>query len=447
MSKFSFKDICEYIKPVNMPDKFKAAYDKWNGEGHVVGEKEMDDILVRYAITGEQSDKLHGYLQRIQADEKICDYIKFLTWTQCDIRRYDYFLDCDHNLNGGALGDLGETLEFFMLLSCIAFARTDLESRMIPKELYEQIPYRMLDEIMERYKELGTLRILDIPWKLNFFSLSIYLFDRFLFVPCKFDDPYYFYRGEDGDVIGVAMGGLNIDDMGQLIPDDEELSDPNGVKNGHYYGRFSEKRKTAFTTTFRETDTEILGSRISPCGTVTTKTVILSKGKYKKILERDDWMIGFHIPSGEGYTPQRVRNSMTLAWKFFERYYPEIPFKGFWSSSWLYDGRLSTLLPEDSRIVRVQRQFFNYTGGWNGESTYLELFGDVEQPLSEVPQESSLQRNLAKCLLDGKKFIDTGMVYFPEELKKDYNKPIYITDEDLREQDELYTRTGWKGGT
>ncbi|SFU83897.1 hypothetical protein [Butyrivibrio sp. INlla21] len=447
MGKLSFNAVCEYIKPVNMPDKFAGAYEKWSGEGHVVGEKELDDILVRYSLTDEQSKRLHGYLRQITDDEKISDYIKFLVWTQCDIRRYEYFIDCDNNLNGAALGELGETLEFFMLLSCIAYARIDLENRMIPKELYEQIPYRMLDEIIGRYKEKETLRILDIPWKLNFFSLSIYLFDRFLFVPCKFDDPFYFYRGEDGEVIGVAMGGLNVDDMGQLIPDDEELSDPNGEKNGYYYGRFSEKRKTAFTTTFKETDTEIIGSRISPCGTITTKSIILSKEKYKKILERDDWMIGFHIPSGDGYTPQRVRNSMTLAWKFFEKYYPEIPFKGFWSSSWLYDGRLSTLLPDDSRIVRVQRQFFNYTGGWNGESTYYELFGDAKLLIDEVPQESSLQRKLAQCLKDGKKFIDTGMVYFPEELNKDYNRPIYITDEDLKEQDELYVRTGWKGGT
>lgn len=447
MSKLEFKDICDYIKPADMPESFIKAYEEWNGEGHVVGEKEMDDIIARYSLTKEQSERLHGFLRQILAAEKLTEYIKFLTWNQCNIRRYDFYVEGDNHFNGEALGELGQSLEFFMLLSCIAYARIDLENRMIPKELYEQIPYRMLDGIIERYKELGTLRILDIPWKLNFFSLSIYLFDRFLFVPCRFDDPYYFYRGEAGDVIGIARGGLNVDDMGQLIPDEEELADPNGPRNGYYYGRFLDKREISFTTKFTETSTEISGSRISPCGTITKQTVILSKDKYKKILEKDDWMIGFHIPEGEGYTPERVRTSMTLAWKFFEKYYPEIPFKGFWSSSWLYDGRLSTIIPEDSRIVKVQRQFFNYSGGWNGESTYYELFGDADILLDEVPQESSLQKKLAQCLRDGKRFIDTGMVYFPEELTKDYNKPIYITDEDLREQEEMYRATGWKGGT
>ncbi|MBR4831921.1 MAG: hypothetical protein IKZ97_04790 [Butyrivibrio sp.] len=447
MTKLGIKAICDYIKPVAMPDKIMEAYDKWNGDGHVVGEEELDKILAPYEFSTEETDKLHGYLKQILEDKKISEYIRFLTWTQCDIRRYDYFVETDNGFNSTALGELGDTLEFFLCLSCIAFARLDLVKRNIPSELYEKIPYRMLDGMIEKYKKTGSLKVDDIPWKFNFFSLSIYLFDRFLFVPCKFDDPYYFYRGENGEVVGVAMDGLEVDNMGQLIPEDEELADPSGLKDGHYYGKFLKKREPAFWTTFKETNTEIVGNKISPCGTITEKMVMISKGKYKKILERDDWMIGFHIPEGEGYTPERVRTSMKLAWEFFEKYYPEIPFKGFWSSSWLYDGRLSTILPEDSNIVKVQRQFFNYTGGWNGESTYYELFGDANILLDDVPQKSSLQRNLAQCLRDGKRFIDTGMVYFPEELEKDYNKPIYITDEDLREQDEMYRQTGWKGGT
>ena len=120
-------------------------------------------------------------------------------------------------------------------------------------------------------------------------------------------------------------------------------------------------------------------------------------------------------------------------------------FRGFWSASWLYDGRLSLLLPEDSRIVKVQRQLFNYSGGWGGEQLYLELYGDCDIPLSEVPQESSLQRKVAQYLREGGKFCEPGMVYFPEELSKNYEEMIYITDEDLEKQRQLFERNGLKG--
>ena len=118
------------------------------------------------------------------------------------------------------------------------------------------------------------------------------------------------------------------------------------------------------------------------------------------------------------------------------KYFSDLPFKGFWSSSWLYDGRLCLFLEEDSRIVQVQRQFFNYSGGWNGESTYIELFGDEDLSIDEVPQKSSLQKKVVAYLKRGGKLADTGMVYFPEELEKDYHKPIYITDWDLAYQEE-----------
>ena len=52
---------------------------------------------------------------------------------------------------------------------------------------------------------------------------------------------------------------------------------------------------------------------------------------------------------------------MAMAIEFYDRYFPEMPIRGFWSSSWLYDTRLSLVLDnEKSNIVHVQRQFYNY---------------------------------------------------------------------------------------
>lgn len=482
MKKVDYDELINELKPGRLPDSFPAFYEEWEGQGHIITPEEMERLLGRYELPAEKKQELKRNLSVLRCNEAVCEYIKFLTYVQCD-RRYDYYIEDDTDFDLHGIGEVGKTVTFFMCLSCVFHAKKDLEKREIPFELYEDIPHRMLRGQMEKFAKTGSYVFDDLQWQSNFYSLAIYLFDRFLFVPCRLDDPYTFYRRGD-EVIAIPDGGLSVDYEGQLIlkaEADEELTcdenannnennesitsevttDKNGeatigaqntdkevddqVKNGHYYGAFRPDRKEEFVTFKTETPTEITGFRASPCGYITKEKVTLKKSEWKQILKRDDWMIGFHIPSGEGYEPKRVRSSMLLAWNFYKKYYPEIEFKGFWSASWLYDGRLSLLLPQDSRIVRVQRQLFNYSGGWNGEMLYLELFGDCGIPLSEVPQNSSLQRKVAKYFQEGGNFCEPGMVYFPEELSKNYEEMIYITEEDLDKQRQLFERNGLKG--
>ncbi|WP_026651721.1 acyltransferase domain-containing protein [Butyrivibrio proteoclasticus] len=459
MNKTGYEKLIKDLGVGNVPESFPKFYEEWNGEGSVLTRDELWQILGRYDLSADQVKELESYLQTIRESQQLTEYIKFLTYCQCD-KRYDYYIDDNTDFNPGNVGDVGKTVSFFMCLSCIGYAKRDLVKRGIYEKLYEDIPHRMLRMHMEKFKKTGSYELDDLPWQSNFYSLAIYLFDRFLFVPCRFDDPYTFYRNGN-EVIGIADDGLSVDFEGQLIlppedgTDNTETSktatidssfDTNTIKkDGHYYGAFKKDRKEEFKTIRTETDTEVTGYRISPCGFITKELVTLDKGSWKQILKRDDWLLGFHIPSGEGYVPERVRSSMKPAWEFFCKYYPEIPFKGFWSASWLYDGRLSLLLPDDSNIVRTQRHLFNYSGGWNGEMLYLELYGDCDIPLAEVPKKTSLQRNVATYLERGGKFCEPGMVYFPEELSKDCNQMIYITDKDLEDQRKLFKANGIKG--
>lgn len=453
MKKTGYQNLRNGLQPKCLPAKFEDAYEKWDGSGHVLTKEELLQYVSRYDLKEQELQHLLDILKEIYAREDLQEYISFLVWTQCETRRYEYWIDGDVSFNCKALGENGEAMDFFVCLSCIEFARQDMIRRQIPVEVYEKIPYRMLDGQMEKYQKTGSLLVDDLPWKVNFYSLSIYLFDRFLFCPCGFDDPYRFYRSkkDKGEVIGIAEDGLKIDAYGQLIdPQEITCEDMDSLelskKDGKCFGRYTYKRKPIFETALAEIGDEVHGNRISPCGIVTREKIRISKDTYQEILRKGDWMIGFHIPEGEGYTPERVRTSMKLAWDFFTKYFSDLPFKGFWSSSWLYDGRLCLFLEEESRIVQVQRQFFNYSGGWNGESTYIELFGDEDLSIDEVPQKSSLQKKVVAYLKRGGKLADTGMVYFPEELEKDYHKPIYITDWDLAYQEEVLELCRQKGG-
>ncbi len=460
MEKGNYKKLIDILKPGKLPDSFPGFYEDWDGRGHVVTEGEMFGLLGRYELSEDRTNELKENLSLITGNREICEYIRFLTYAQCD-RRYDYYIEDDTDFDLHGVGEVGKTITFFMCLSCVFHAAEELKRRKIPFELYEDIPHRMLRGQMKKFKETGSYVIDDLQWQSNFYSLAIYLFDRFLFVPCRLDEPYTFYR-RGSEVIGIPDGGVSVDYEGQMILKDEERAGSESdlpaaqeashkagsdlvPKDGHYYGAFKSDRKEEFVTEKTETKDEVTGYRISPCGYITKEKVTLKKNEWKQILTRNDWMLGFHIPGGEGYEPKRVRSSMLLAWDFYKKYYPEMEFRGFWSASWLYDGRLSLLLPEDSRIVKVQRQLFNYSGGWGGEQLYLELYGDCDIPLEEAPQESSLQRKVAQYLREGGKFCEPGMVYFPEELSKNYEEMIYITDEDLEKQRQLFESSGLKG--
>ncbi|SFK44578.1 hypothetical protein SAMN05216390_101138 [Lachnospiraceae bacterium KH1T2] len=441
MEKSSYRTWTEKLRPMALPAEFQKAYEEWEGEGSLINVNELKGILSRYDLRTEKLETLCRYLEEIWESREVSEYVKFICWTQCD-RRYEYFIDGNVDFNLSGIGDAGKAINFFICLSCMRQSEKDLIRRKIPSELYEKIPYRMLDGQIEKYSRTGELKVDDMPWSLNFYSHSIYLFDRFLFVPCRYDGIYDFYRKDD-EVVGVTAQKLAVDNMGQVINDEESASDST-EKNGYYYGGFEPERKIKFITQYNEDAENVSGNRLSPCGYITEKIVVLEKRKWNKILTKDDWMIGFHIPEGEGYTPEHVRISMKLAMDFFRTYYPEIDFKGFWSASWLYDGRLSMLLSEDSNIVRVQRQFFNYSGGWNGEMAYIELFGDLSLKLDEVPMETTLQRRVSVFLKGGGRLCETGMVYFPEELDKSFEEMIYITSQDLDAEEKLFERNGWK---
>ena len=440
MKKISYKTLLDKLRPKSLPEIFEKAYEEWEGEGSFITAGDMESILPYYNLNEDKEHKLYQLLERLSGIEGVSDYIKFISWTQCN-RRYDYSIDGKTSFNLRGIGDDGDAIEFFICLSCIIQSEKDLERRNIPKAYYSKIPDRMLSRQMEKYIKYGSLKVDDLPWSLNFYSHSIYLFDRFLFVPCKYDDIYDFYRNGK-TVIGLTAKEVPVDDLGQMI--DGDIVSTSSNDNGYYYGGYEENRVIKFTTHYAETESSVKGNLISPCGYITNETTQINKHEWKKVLGRDDWMIGFHIPEGEGYTPEHVRISMKSALDFFRNYYPEIEFKGFWSASWLYDGRLSLFLCEDSNIVKVQRQFFNYSGGWNGEMSYTELFGDCKLQIDEVPQKTSLQRKVVNFLKHGGRLCETGMVYFPEELAKSYDEMIYITSDDLIKQSELFERKGWK---
>ncbi len=429
--KYDYRELITYMGMKKLPEGFVEAYEIYvpDQTKSLIPRNSYEQLLAPYNLPSDKKAYLDEALEAIEKDEKVLAFSKFFVWDMCSVRnKYDINLYTE--LVPTCLGKYNDAYAFLVLLACVPVAEKEMIRRGIPKEYYEDIPHRMMRDQLKRYINCGKIDVEDMPWKMNFYTLTIFLLDRFLFIPYQFGDPFTLYRSKlTGRVIGLSKEGYEVDSEGQLRVLQEAYSEEDLKKShtGYEYARRPARREGTFLTTLWEDDREVRGYYLNPCGFVENKQVALSKEEYEVALKQDDWLIALHIPAGEGYTPQRMRASMKLAVEFYEKYYPELGIKGFWSESWLYDKRLSLLIGKGKNITNVQEMLFCYSGGWDGEMLYVHLFREMDAKLEECICTTTLQKNAKKMLLAGGRFCSTGMVYLKEELE---NETCYITKED-----------------
>lgn len=442
--KYDYIELIAYMGMKKLPEGFVEAYEMYEPDAStcLIKRQSYEQLLAPYQLPSDKKAYLDEALDVIEKDEKVLAFSKFFVWDMCSVRnKYDINLYTE--LVPNCLGKYNDAYAFLVLLACVPVAEKEMIKRGIPKEYYEDIPHRMLREQLKRYVDCGRIDVEDMPWKMNFYTLAIFLLDRFLFIPYQFADPFKLYRSKlTGKVMGLSKEDLKVDSEGQLVG---EFPEPDEEKRhtGYEYARRNANKEGTFVTEVKEDEEAVTGFYLNPCGCVENRQVTLSKAEYEVALEDGDWLIALHIPSGEGYTPERMRASMKLAVEFYDKYYPELKVKGFWSESWLYDKRLSFLIGKGKNITNVQEMLFCYSGGWDGEMLYVHLFKEMDAKLEDCICSTTLQKNAKKMLLEGGRFCSTGMVFLREELAGEGN---YITKEDEDRFYELMSANGIDGG-
>ncbi|MBR6358026.1 MAG: hypothetical protein IKS11_00100 [Lachnospiraceae bacterium] len=412
-----------------------------------------EKLLAPYELPTDKRDYLDHALKAVESDEKVLFFSTFFVWDMCSMRN-KYDIDNYTELLPDCLGEYNDAYAFLLLLACVPVSEKEMYRRGIPLKYYEDIPHRMLRDQMSRYKETGRIDVEDMPWKMNFYTLTIFLLDRFLFIPYRHGERFRMFRSNaTGKVVALAEAGCSYDAEGQLLdwgfPDEDESvseeysdchgakepdEDEQGRKNGNYYSHRKAAGDETFVTTLEETDDHITGYYMNPLGFTEKRLVTLDKKEYSTALSEDDWMIALHIPGGEGYTPERMHSSMTLALDFFGKYYPELDMKGFWSSSWLYDDRLRLILGDGRNITNVQDLMYRYSDGEDGSMLYIHLFKDMKNSLEDYECTTTLQREARRYLLAGKRFCTTGMMILKDEA---FSGKPYFTDEDKKDLDRM----------
>jgi len=379
--KLEYKACIDYCKfdqlPKGIEEKY-ATYEPDNSE-ILIHREFLYGIWNQYNIPEDKRELLLSALEEIEKDSVLFYFTKFLVDDMCSARNR-----CDEdfytNLTPGCMKKHGDLYSFLLLLSCVVPSIKQMEKRGIPKEYYEKIPHQPLKNQLEKLVKSNDTKVSDFPWDMNFYTCSIFLLDRFFFIPYRFEDNFTMFRNK------ISQRVIALRHAGEEFRRDGQRDGINDV--------------------------------------------------FDKKLEKGDTVLAFHIPSGPGYTPERVRNSMELAIEFYQKYFPELTIKGFWSESWLYDTRLSLILNESSNIVQVQRQFYNYPIFEGDSMLRYETFGDWKADPDSILLKTSLQKAAAEYIKSGRRFNTLSMVVLKEDANKVGSMP-YITNEDMRRFKEI----------
>lgn len=414
--KLSFKECTEYCGFDNLPEGIEAFYENYtvNTSEYLIQRRFLTHLFKKYHFPREKQELMLNACEAVEQDKILFFFTKFLVWDMCSARnRCD--VDNYKNMQPACMTEYRGFYPLLLLFACVEPAMELLRIRGVPAEYYEDIPYRPMENQFRKFIEKGDITVSDFPWDMNFYTCSIFLMDRFLFIPCKFEDELTLYRNErTKKVIALRHPGEEFRRDGQI----------NGINEVY-------DREGKFTSEWEEGEDFITANPVSPMGYVKSDKITLNKAEWKTALKKGELLLALHVPSGPGYNTARLKNSMKLAIEFYDKYFPELAIKGFWSESWLYDSRLSLILDnEQSNIIRVQRQFYLYPIKAGDSMLRYEVFGGWRAEPSESELKTTLQKAASEYMKTGKRFNNLSMLVLREDVDR-VGDDTYITGEDI----------------
>ena len=370
-------------------------------ETELLPRETLTDVLDANGIAGEKRQKLLDALDAANAVPELVELAHIMAQDAVRGLVRCHAVEFHQPRPDCLAGFAREAYAFLYTQLCVLEGRKALRARGVPETYDADIPERMTRKQLKKYAETGDISFDDYPWDMNFYCCQIFFLDRFYFIPYLWGDtPTAWRNRKTGEVTALWRAG-------DRFRRDGQLDGVNGITD-----------PGAFTTVFEETEDTVRGNRVLPEGRVSPETVILDQKTWRKVLGEGDYLLALHIPGGEGYTPERVKSSCEQALAFYDRYYPEYEYKGFWSESWLYDPGLREILQPDRNIVRVQKQFYCYPTEEGDRMIRLEVLGDENADHRKLTPRNSLERGMFRVWDRGDRFHTTGMFLLREEVSR-----------------------------
>lgn len=123
--------------------------------------------------------------------------------------------------------------------------------------------------------------------------------------------------------------------------------------------------------------------------------------EYEFIEESGEKSIAFHIPSKAKLKKEYIKDSYWKFMEFVEKFKQDYIGVKIICESWLLDPCLKKVLPEDSNIIRFQSLFDIVEIDYTLNEVIEWVYQKTDTPYEDLPEETTLQRNLKKFLLQG----------------------------------------------
>lgn len=121
-----------------------------------------------------------------------------------------------------------------------------------------------------------------------------------------------------------------------------------------------------------------------------------------------DRAINIHIPSDAAIGREVCDESIARSREFIAGLFPDWTHQPYMCASWLLSPALKPLLRPDSKIIQFQNRFEILDTDDNAEDWREWVFQRSQAPVGELPETTSLQRNMKRYLLSGGK-VGTGI--------------------------------------
>lgn len=231
----------------------------------------------------------------------------------------------------------------------------------------------------------GTWGLDHAQWLINHFRSRLFRLGRMQFKPAVYDWKFNIYRNRStNETLALSHGGI--------------AYRPDGLINGTN-GEFD--MNGLWISIFEETDDYVRGNRINPRGYAEIDIIEISKHEWDLVLSPGDSILEVHIPAGAKLLHEQCGESMRKAMTFFPTYFPKNHFTGFTCLSWLLDPQFQDIMPENSNIVKFQKEFYLLPALSDDNETLRRVFGEIPPDLTKAPRDTSLRKAILDHTLAG----------------------------------------------
>lgn len=134
------------------------------------------------------------------------------------------------------------------------------------------------------------------------------------------------------------------------------------------------------------------------------KMLLFRIGELEYEIIENNKVISIHIPSDVDLNDIKVEDSINEARNFFATKFSYTKDYDFIIYSWIVNDSLLDLLPRSSNILKFKERFSSIKFNPHDESFLQRVFKTSNKKISELKEETTLQKNIKNYLLKGNEF-------------------------------------------